>query len=58
MKDRCITRFEDRRMAEGFLAQAHLCEHIASVCSDEETARKFQALAQDCKQAATSAATP
>ena len=55
MKDRKVISYEDRRMAEGFLAQAQLCEHIASACANEETAQKFKALALECKEAASAA---
>ena len=55
MKDCSAVSYEDRRMAEGFLAQAQLCEHIASACANEETAQKFKALARECKEAASAA---
>jgi hypothetical protein len=44
--------FEQRKMAECLLGQAHLCEQIASACSDEDTAEKFKRRAQACKEAA------
>lgn len=44
--------FEDRKTAESLLGQAHLCEQIASACSDEAAANKFKKLARDCRQAA------
>jgi len=46
------SHFEDRKMAESLLGQAHLCEQIASACSDEAAADKFKKLARDCRQAA------
>jgi hypothetical protein len=46
------SRFEHRHMAECLLAQAQLCERIASYCWNEETAKKFNSTAQECKKAA------
>jgi len=46
------SHFEDRKTAESLLGQAHLCEQIASACSDEAAADKFKKLARDCRQAA------
>jgi hypothetical protein len=46
------SQFEDRKTAESLLGQAHLCEQIASACSDETAADKFKKLARDCGQAA------
>jgi len=46
------SHFEDRKTAESLLGQAHLCEQIASACSDEAAADKFKRLARDCRQAA------
>ncbi len=46
------SHFEDRKTAESLLGQAHLCEQIASACSDEAAANKFRKMARDCRQAA------
>jgi len=46
------SHFEDRKMAESLLGQAHLCEQIASACPDEAAADRFKRLARDCRQAA------
>jgi hypothetical protein len=46
------SHFEERKTAESLLGQAHLCEQIASACSDEAAANKFKKLARDCRQAA------
>lgn len=44
--------FDDCKMAESLLGQAHLCEQIASACSDEAAANKFKKMARECRQAA------
>jgi len=44
--------FEQQHMADCLRAQAHLCEQIAAQCWNEEKAKKFAAMAQDCKNAA------
>ena len=44
------SRFEHRPMAECLLAQAQLCERIASYCWNEETAKKVNSTAQECKK--------
>jgi hypothetical protein len=46
------SHFEDRKTAETLLGQAHLCEQIASACTDEAAADKFKKMARDCRQAA------
>jgi hypothetical protein len=45
------SRFEHRHMA-CLSARAQLCERIASYCWNEETAKKFNRTAQECKKAA------
>ena len=46
------SHFDDRKMVESLLGQAHLCEQIASACTDEAAADKFKKMARDCRQAA------
>ncbi len=47
-----MQKYRGKHMAEVLIGQAHLCERIAAVCSDEDTAKKFKTLAQECRDAA------
>lgn len=39
-------------MHERLLAEAELCERIASACADEASAQKFRQLARECQASA------
>jgi len=47
-----MERYRGKQMAEVLKGQAHLCERIAASCADEETAKKYEMLAQECRDAA------
>ena len=40
-------------MAECLIAQAHICDQIASECWNEEMAITFEGLARECNDAAS-----
>jgi len=52
MQHQTSDHFEDRKTAESLLGQAHLCDRIASDCTDEIAAEKFRRMARECRQAA------
>jgi len=58
MMDKPASDFERQHMAECLLAQAQLCEKIASQCWDEDTAKKFRQMSKDCKEAARTQTEP
>jgi hypothetical protein len=47
-----MEKYRGKHMAEALLGQAHLCDRIAAECSDEDTAKKYQMLARECRDAA------
>ena len=47
-----MEKYRGKQMAEVLRGQAHLCERIAASCADEDTARKYEMLAQECRDAA------
>jgi Flp pilus assembly pilin Flp len=46
------TPLAQKRVADCLKGQARLCKRIASECWNEETASKFERLAQECNDAA------
>jgi hypothetical protein len=47
-----MQKYRGKHMAEVLMGQAHLCERIAAECPDEDTAKKYKTLAQECRDAA------
>lgn len=58
MADRSTSEFERQEVIARLRGQAHLCERIASACSDEVTAEKYRTMARECRQAAAEQAGP
>jgi len=44
--------YDRQRIVESFLAQARLCDRIATGCTDLTEAAKYRQLAQECRNAA------
>ncbi|MBV9555935.1 MAG: hypothetical protein JO254_02540 [Pseudolabrys sp.] len=44
--------YDRQRIVESFLAQARLCDRIATGCTDLAEAAKYRQLAQECRNAA------
>jgi hypothetical protein len=47
-----MEKYRGKHMVEVLLGQAHLCDRIAAECSHEDTARKYETLAGECRDAA------
>jgi hypothetical protein len=47
-----MSDFERHKLADCLVAQAHLCERMASASVDAKTAQKSKTLARECREAA------
>jgi hypothetical protein len=46
------TSFDRHETDDSLLGHAQLCEHIAGICADEQSAKRFRNLARQCRDAA------